>query len=512
MFFKTVYASMERPQDAEQVVRKILGDYRIEGSDGHLLLYRLGDFDPVDCRISIRKEDESADAFTEGRFSRIESLSLHDNALKNEILAHFYYTNVIVLFETERYTSLNAAIFDDVSEIVDELGAIYEDNSGDLLACSFANGSCFQYYNGVILDWEEKKSSRNSGDVFHTIARSEFVRCGDGEGRFKDTYEKLEHLEEQFAWESVPQMLRHLCAEGKHYRVIAIAEAIPETERDCVTAAALGMAYYARSYFFPNASAMREKAERVIRAAALTGENNAYWQHALSYVLHVSNPLECAKHLEKACALDPDVPEHGIIQNRLEQVKRDEAYAKRRAAKKTIDPQREPFADFSHENFWDDCEYSLENYVFNSPSDAMIAEVEMRLGYKLPHSYIQFMKQHNGGMPHKTFRPSKEPTSWSEAGAEINGFFGIEISKDYSLCGGLGSRSKIESWAYPDIGVYIADTPTAGHDMIALDYRYCGPNGEPEVVHVAQNDFFTITYLADDFESFICGLTEVPEE
>jgi len=29
-------------------------------------------------------------------------------------------------------------------------------------------------------------------------------------------------------------------------------------------------------------------------------------------------------------------------------------------------------------------------------------------------------------------------------------------------------------WGYPDIGVAICDTPSAGHEMIFLDYRECG--------------------------------------
>jgi hypothetical protein len=62
----------------------------------------------------------------------------------------------------------------------------------------------------------------------------------------------------------------------------------------------------------------------------------------------------------------------------------------------------------------------------------------------------------------------------------------------------------IDEWEYPEIGIYISDCPSAGHELVALDYRKNGPNGEPEVVHVY--DDHKITYLADNFEEFINGL------
>jgi formylmethanofuran dehydrogenase subunit B len=42
--------------------------------------------------------------------------------------------------------------------------------------------------------------------------------------------------------------------------------------------------------------------------------------------------------------------------------------------------------------------------------------------------------------------------------------------------------------------------------MIMLDYSKCGNDGEPEVVHVDQEDDYEITFLAKDFESFVKGL------
>ena len=44
--------------------------------------------------------------------------------------------------------------------------------------------------------------------------------------------------------------------------------------------------------------------------------------------------------------------------------------------------------------------------------------------------------------------------------------------------------------------------------MLCLDYRACGPKGEPAVVHVDQERDFKITPVAPDFESFVRGLVD----
>ncbi|WP_210429199.1 SMI1/KNR4 family protein [Nocardioides eburneiflavus] len=72
----------------------------------------------------------------------------------------------------------------------------------------------------------------------------------------------------------------------------------------------------------------------------------------------------------------------------------------------------------------------------------------------------------------------------------------------------MGSRFWLEEWGYPDIGVYFADCPSAGHDMLALDYS---GSGEPRVVHVDQELDYAITVVAPDFAAFVSGLTDEGE-
>ena len=164
------------------------------------------------------------------------------------------------------------------------------------------------------------------------------------------------------------------------------------------------------------------------------------------------------------------------------------------------------FNDFDLKNFWEESDYAEENYVSEALTDSLLKSIEDTLGYKLPDSYIELMKNQNGGPPTNCAFPTKEPTSWAEDHVAIYGIMGIGRNKPYSLCGELGSQFMMDEWEYPDIGVYFGDCPSAGHDMICLDYRKNGKGGEPQVVHVDQESDYKITFLADNFEGFIKGL------
>jgi hypothetical protein len=112
---------------------------------------------------------------------------------------------------------------------------------------------------------------------------------------------------------------------------------------------------------------------------------------------------------------------------------------------------------------------------------------------------VALMRTRNGGTPRDTRRPAEDHIA-------VDAIMGIGREKDCSLAGRTGSRFYVEEWGYPPIGGYFADCPSAGHDMIAFDYRDCGPAGEPHVVHVDQEAGYRITVLAPDFVTFVRGL------
>ena len=138
-------------------------------------------------------------------------------------------------------------------------------------------------------------------------------------------------------------------------------------------------------------------------------------------------------------------------------------------------------------------------------TDATLQSVEAELGRQLPAAYVDLARRHNGGRFARNAHPAPSRTTWARDHVGVTALAAIGRTASFSLCGELGSAFWLAEWGYPDIGVYIADCPSAGHDMIALDYR---SPGEPTVVHVDQEWDYQITTLAPSFEAFVRGLVD----
>lgn len=152
-----------------------------------------------------------------------------------------------------------------------------------------------------------------------------------------------------------------------------------------------------------------------------------------------------------------------------------------------------------------------DEYVEPAPSDQLIASIEAEIGYRLPDAYIALARARNGGLLARGAHPTPEPTGWAADHIAVTGIYAIGRTSRYSLGGELGATFMREEWGYPDWGIGIADTPTAGHEQIMLDYRECGPTDEPQVVYVDQEADYQVTVIAPDFASFVRGLVDEDE-
>jgi tetratricopeptide (TPR) repeat protein len=269
--------------------------------------------------------------------------------------------------------------------------------------------------------------------------------------------------------------------------VDAIME-IPEEDRDYELTSHLGRAL--------NNLGQYEEALEQFKGIAEEGQEDSLWHYRVGVSHYYLKQYDEALQAFKAAdALDPE--DEDTLEF-LEWIR--EKIAKKPAKK----PAETVLKAVDTSNFWDDSELALEEYVSDPPTDELIASVEEELVFKLPTSYVAMMKLHNGGIPHNTLYP----TEGTSSPIKIAGIRGIGRDKRYSLCGENGSRHVIEHWGYPEIGVVIADGASGGQEVIMLDYRSAGNDGEPEVVHIDKENKYKVTTLAPNFETFIRGLVK----
>lgn len=270
---------------------------------------------------------------------------------------------------------------------------------------------------------------------------------------------------------------------------------VPEGERDYELTSHLGRA-------LNNLGRYDEAIEQFLTIAE-EGKDDALWHYRIGLAYYYENQYEDAlRAFEMADKLDPGDEDTMEFLDEIRSKLSDEQQPVEEPIdqESVTEPATGAVSDLDLADFWDDSEHALEQYVCDPPSDELIESVEEALVFKLPTSYIQMMKVHNGGVP--------KNTSFPIAGEErvvISGMLGIGREKSHSLCGDRGSRYRIEHEGYPEFGVIIAECSTPD-EVIMLDYRPSGNDGEPEVVHVDKANGYKITRLAPNFEAFVRGL------
>ncbi|MFV0458756.1 MAG: SMI1/KNR4 family protein [Actinomycetales bacterium] len=156
--------------------------------------------------------------------------------------------------------------------------------------------------------------------------------------------------------------------------------------------------------------------------------------------------------------------------------------------------------------FFEDDDY----YTGPLATPDLIQRAETSLGVQLPAAYRELLSERNGGSPLRRCFMTEFETSWAPDHFEISAVLGVGGDLGVDSAGGQGSADLIREWDYPDVGVVICDTPSGGHDTVMLDYRTCGPSGEPSVVYVDEDR--VPREVAPSFEAFVAQLTECPED
>lgn len=133
-------------------------------------------------------------------------------------------------------------------------------------------------------------------------------------------------------------------------------------------------------------------------------------------------------------------------------------------------------------------------------TEEMVRQAEETLGVRLPRSYVELLNRQNGGVLTNGCFPTSFRTYWAADHFQVDVIIGVGYEE------GIDSQSTylISEWDYPNIGVVIAVTPSAGHDTVMLDYSQSGPEGESAVAYVGEDR--VPHRVADSFQQFLDGL------
>lgn len=150
-------------------------------------------------------------------------------------------------------------------------------------------------------------------------------------------------------------------------------------------------------------------------------------------------------------------------------------------------------------------EFEDDDYYTGPPlSGDLVREAQAALGLRLPQAYLAALAVRNGGTPRRRCLRTPFPTSWAPDHFEVRAILGLGGGPWGVDSPEWGSAYLVREWGYPDIGLVVCATPSGGHDTVMLDYRACGPTGEPAVAYVDEDR--EPRRVADTFADFLAAL------
>ena len=145
--------------------------------------------------------------------------------------------------------------------------------------------------------------------------------------------------------------------------------------------------------------------------------------------------------------------------------------------------------DFN-ELFDNKSQYVKENN-YDELLESRVKEVENIIGYKIPKSYIEFLKIQNGG--YLSDRYNKYLILIYGIAKTSN--FHCSLEEEF-----LFLKDECE---YPNIGIPFGETQSGGHDMYYMDYSSVDSEGEPRIVRIDNEGGTDRFFVAKNFEEFI---------
>lgn len=144
-------------------------------------------------------------------------------------------------------------------------------------------------------------------------------------------------------------------------------------------------------------------------------------------------------------------------------------------------------------------------------TDESVREAEAKLGVRLPADLLALLRVQNGGYTRDEYRvcPTSRPTSWADDHVMVDEIMGT-ATRESTAVSLLDSPRLDEEWQQPPELVLLCGD---GHWWIALDYRECGPDGEPPVIFYENDSEGSPDelLLAPSFREFVCKLQPEPE-